>query len=421
MGTFTASAIQSAFVEIAQDLTVSVQRASYLTSLAIAVLGGAPLFWRPLGNSFGRRPVFLVSLVGSVVGNVGCAKSASYGTMGLCRAITAFFISPAGAMGSAVVAESFFKRDRARCMGVWALMVTLGIPGAPFIFGFVALRVGYRWIYWILAITNAVQLLLYSFLGHETLYLRDANKPAVQGSQLKQGLFSFRRIDKTPITLMDFLKPLTFALRPCVSVPAGAYAMIFLWGSAMTTIEIPQVYPEKFGLNTQEVGLQFLGVIIGSVLGEQVGGFMSDRWMRQRRERQSGEAPAPEFRLWLAYIGHALTICGVVVFAVQIGHAAEGNWNVTPVVGAAIAAAGNQIVTTVNITYAVDCYRTEAASVGVFITLVRQVWGFIGPFWFPQMFENVGWGGGAGIAVGLMVAASVLPTMVLQWRGSGWR
>jgi MFS family permease len=154
MGTFTASAIQSAFVEIAEDLNVTVQRTSYLTSLAIAILGGAPLFWRPLGNSFGRRPVFLVSLVGSVVGNVGCAKSPSYGTMGLCRAITAFFISPAGALGSAVVAESFFKRDRGRCMGVWALMVTLGVPGAPFIFGFVALRVGYRWIYWILAIVG---------------------------------------------------------------------------------------------------------------------------------------------------------------------------------------------------------------------------------------------------------------------------
>lgn len=34
------------------------------------------------------------------------------------------------------------------------------------------------------------------------------------------------------------------------------------------------------------------------------------------------------------------------------------------------------------------------------------------------MFENVGWGGGAGIAVGLMVAVSIIPTMVLQWRGS---
>lgn len=36
------------------------------------------------------------------------------------------------------------------------------------------------------------------------------------------------------------------------------------------------------------------------------------------------------------------------------------------------------------------------------------------------MFENVGWGGGAGIAVGLMVAVSIIPTMILQWRGSRW-
>jgi MFS family permease len=151
MATFTAAAIQSAFVDIAIDLHVSIQRASYLTSLVIAVLGGAPLFWRPLSNRFGRRPIFLISLIGSLVGNIGCAKSPSYGTMGLCRAITAFMISPAAALGSATVQEMFFKRERAHYMGIWTLMVTLGVPTAPFIFGFVAYRVGYRWIYWILA------------------------------------------------------------------------------------------------------------------------------------------------------------------------------------------------------------------------------------------------------------------------------
>lgn len=155
IGLFTASSIQSAFVNISADLGVSMQRTSYLVSLFIAVLGGAPLFWRPLGNRFGRRPIFLISLICAMVGNIGCAESHSYGTMGLCRAITAFFISPAAAMGSAVVAETFFKRDRARCMGVWTLMVTIGVPVAPFIFGFLALRVSYRWIYWVLAIVSS--------------------------------------------------------------------------------------------------------------------------------------------------------------------------------------------------------------------------------------------------------------------------
>lgn len=156
MSTFSAAAIQSSFVDIAKDFDVSVQRASYLTSLFIVVLGAAPLFWRPLGQTYGRRPIFLISLIGSLVGNIGCAKSPSYGTMGLCRAITAWFISPAASLGSAVVAESFAKKDRARYMGVWTTMVTLGVPLAPFIFGFVTVRVKYRWTYWILAIVSSL-------------------------------------------------------------------------------------------------------------------------------------------------------------------------------------------------------------------------------------------------------------------------
>lgn len=154
MGTFTASAIMAAFVNIAEDLSISVQSASYLTSLVIAVLGGAPLFWRPLSQRYGRRPIFLISLICSLVGNIGCANSHSYATMALCRAITAFFICPAAAIGSGVVVETFFQNDRAKHMGVWTIMVTLGVPVAPFIFGFVALRVGYRWIYYVLAIVS---------------------------------------------------------------------------------------------------------------------------------------------------------------------------------------------------------------------------------------------------------------------------
>jgi MFS family permease len=60
MATFTVTSIQSAFIAIAADLSVSLQRATYLTSLQIAILGGAPLFWGPVANRYGRRPVFLL-------------------------------------------------------------------------------------------------------------------------------------------------------------------------------------------------------------------------------------------------------------------------------------------------------------------------------------------------------------------------
>ena len=154
MSTFIAPSIIPAYETIALDLGVSLQRVTYFTSLQIAIIGGAPLFWKPLTNRFGRRPIFLLSLIVSIVGNIGCAKSPSYATMAGFRAIVAFFISPAAAIGSAVVTETFFKRDRARYMGIWTLMVTLGVPIAPFIFGFVAYHVGYRWIYRILAMVK---------------------------------------------------------------------------------------------------------------------------------------------------------------------------------------------------------------------------------------------------------------------------
>jgi MFS family permease len=156
MSTFTAAAIIPAYENIALDLGVSLQKTTYLTSLQIAILGVAPLVWKPFANTYGRRPLFLLSLMCSLVGNIGCAKSPSYATMALCRAIVAFFISPAAAIGSAVVMETFFKKDRARYMGIWTLMVTLGVPLSPFIFGFVAYHVGYRWIYWILAMVRCL-------------------------------------------------------------------------------------------------------------------------------------------------------------------------------------------------------------------------------------------------------------------------
>lgn len=154
MSTFTGAAIIPAFQDIAVDLGVSLSRTAYLTSLTIAILAVVPMIWRPFCDKYGRRPVFLLSLICSLVGNIGCAKSQSYATMALCRAIVAFFLCPAAAIGSAVVTETFFKKDRARYIGIWTLMVTLGVPISPFIMGFVANNMGYRWIYWILAMVS---------------------------------------------------------------------------------------------------------------------------------------------------------------------------------------------------------------------------------------------------------------------------
>ncbi|KAB8298136.1 hypothetical protein EYC80_001892 [Monilinia laxa] len=372
MSTFTAAAIIPAYANIAEDLGVSLQRVTYLTSLQIAILGGAPLLWKPLSNTFGRRPLFLISLIVSLIGNIGCAKSPTYTTMAVCRAIVAFFICPAGAIGSAVVTESFFKKDRARYMGIWTLMVTIGVPFSPFIMGFVA-----------------------------------NTSPSTASTP-------------HPLRTYDFIHPLTLITKPCIAIPTIAYAMTFLFGSVLMTVELPQLFGEKFAFNAQQLGYQFLALIIGSVIGEQLGGTLSDFWMN-RRTRKTCLHPAPEYRLWLSYAGFILTIVGAVVFLVRTEQARDMHWNITPVIGIAVTGVGNQIVTTVLITYAVDSHMEESASIGVFVTFVRQVWGFIGPFWFPAMFSNLGLSASAAVVAALVIGVSIIPTLIVQVMGKRWR
>ena len=162
MNTFSGAAVGSSFESIAEDLNVSVEAASYFVSIPILLSGIGPLFWCPLADRLGRRPVFLVSLLVSLAGNIGCAKSQSYAGTAVCRAIVGFAVSPACGYGTVVLAEMFFKKERAAYMGVWTVMITLGVPIAPLIFGFVALRIGYRWIYWILGIVRYIRPSMFS-------------------------------------------------------------------------------------------------------------------------------------------------------------------------------------------------------------------------------------------------------------------
>lgn len=154
--------------------------------------------------------------------------------------------------------------------------------------------------------------------------------------------------------------------------------MVFLW-QILINVELPGIFIVNFHLNTQEVGLQYLAVILGALIGEFGGRFVTDQFISKSRVQGKGQ-PAPERRLMLSHFGYVLTICGTTVFLVQTMHAGD-KWNITPLVGVTISSVGNQLVTTLLIPYAVDCFREQAGDVGVYITFVRQVWGFIGPFW----------------------------------------
>lgn len=440
VATLSMTALIPAYPQLAEEFGMTEHDCTYLTLIQVIVLGVAPLLWGPLAMVYGRRPVFLVSLIMSVIGNVACGVSPNYGSIMFFRAFVAFFLSPANTLSSAVVTDMFFRTERARGIGICTLMFSLGVPFGPFIFGFVTPRAGFRWIFWVLAIVNGVQSILHLFLGDETLFIRNLNTPdevpEERAEGFKERFLKFERFGSRRISKIDFLEPLAMAACRRAILPALAQSVVFLFGSIFSVVEIPLQLEHKFRLNSDQVSLHFLGMIIGSILAEPVGGLVSDIGMNLRRVTREGDASPPEFRLWLSYAGYCLLLTGVPLFLVSTNNAVTGRWTVTPVVGTAIAAGGNHIVLTTLATYAADCAVDDAVSVGILTSLVRHIVAFIGPLWycrfimchcgwtqltlpsrFPTMIHSLGLSWSSSIAYSIIILLGVLPTILLHVKG----
>jgi hypothetical protein len=238
--------------------------------------------------------------------------------------------------------------------------------------GFVVQHLNVNWIFSILAIINFCQFVGYLLLDSETLYIPSNAATNLQNSQ---GRFAFSRINNTPFSVLDFLDPFRICIHLKIFIPACAYALVFCYANIAIIVEMPIIFGEKFGLDAQSIGLQYIALIIGSVLGEQLSGPLSDAFLNRYSKRTGHNHPV--HRLWISYVGFLTVILGILVWGIQLQHAKQGIWNVTPLVGAAIASFGNQIITTTLITFAVDNYREQSADIGVIVNFIRQVWGFV--------------------------------------------
>jgi MFS family permease len=349
--------------------------------LQILLLGLSPLIWNPLTAVYGRYNVILLSVLGSMACNIGGARCTSYGAQMATRVLTAFLISPPIGNGSGVITQLCEPEKRAQKLGWWTLMTTIGTPAGPFFMGFVVKHIGVQWIFWIFAIINFCQFLLYLAIGDETIYNPDnERKPTgIWGKIIP------RKISSRSLSLQDFIAPFEMFKYPRVLIAACAHAVTFCYGNIALIVEMPIVFGERFNFDAQQIGLQFIAIIVGCVLGEQVSGPMSDWFLRRLHQKRGHSCPAD--RLWLSYIAFATIIAGLLTWGFQLQHATT--WNVTPCVGAGIASFGNQMQTTILTTFAVESKKERAAEVGIFVNICRQIYGFVSSFGNQSMEDQL--------------------------------
>lgn len=110
---------------------------------ALILVGGA------LGDSLGRRKMFLFGVLGFAVASVGCGSSASIKSLLVWRSIqgiAAAFLVP-GSL--AIISSSFDKKSRSKAIGTWAAFTTITTAFGPALGGWLIEHASWHWIFFL--------------------------------------------------------------------------------------------------------------------------------------------------------------------------------------------------------------------------------------------------------------------------------
>lgn len=416
---FSASLITPAFVPLSKSLHKDITETAYVTSVFIAFVGASSLFWNPIANVYGRRPIYIISISVAIATSAASGASSTYGELIAFRALNGFFGGVALGLGSATVTDLFFEHERGFYMGIYTLSLITGGHIAPIAGGYIVKNtLTWHWCFYIPAIITAFMLPLFIFTVPETLYSHSAERAQrPYGSWMENMTMRGKAHSTRSLKIIDFFRPIQMLMYPSVLLPTLYYSVSFGYGSILFIITSANIFLKVYKYKPYQTGV-LLGVplTVGSVIGELVAGGLSD-WISEKRALARGGARKPEDRLLALFPAIVLLPLGIIIEGVCLTHNLHA---IGTGFGIAIASFGLQIATTVVYTYTAECYRQQAAEIGSLLNFGRQLFGFAVGFYAVKLGTEVGFQN-AWITFAFINFAVSLPVLALIFVGGKWR
>ena len=230
---------------IAVDLHGTAGDIQLTLSAFMIAFGLGQIFYGPMGDRFGRRPVILGGLVVYMLTSIGCAFAAEAGHLVLLR-----FLQGLAACGGVVLARTMVrdlaeKDQAARAMSLMMACTSIAPMLAPLIGGQVLWFLGWRAIFWVLAMIGVIAFFAAWLRLPETLR-PEYRQPLVLSSILKR--------------FGELVRHRAFMGYAFTSTFMFSALMSFLSGS-------PFVFIERYGIAPRFYGLIFGGMIVFMTLG----------------------------------------------------------------------------------------------------------------------------------------------------------
>ena len=105
MASWCASAFIPAFLQMSQFFRRPIGDMTYLVGAYTLMMGFGVLFWNPLADRYGRRPILLLSLSECLIATCGAAVSKSYTSLMVARVFQGFGVCAPLSLGAAYMKE----------------------------------------------------------------------------------------------------------------------------------------------------------------------------------------------------------------------------------------------------------------------------------------------------------------------------
>ncbi|KAM3534586.1 hypothetical protein MY4038_002136 [Beauveria bassiana] len=385
---FSSSILSPAIHQLLLEFGVGSATVGSMT-VSIFLLGYAigPIFIAPLSEIYGRHSVLIIFNSFFCVWQIGCALAPNIETLIIAR----FFSGLGGAacltLGGSIIGDLFRPEQRGFAIGIWNIGPLLGPSIGPLLGGFVTKTIGWRWDFWIVLILAVPVTVLTALLTKETSHKvlmhrktmrlrKELNVPILKScydhSDEKSALEAICTGLVRPIKMLVF-SPLVFFLSLYIAFVFGVVYLLY------TTI--PSVFMEQYAFDTDHIGLIYLALGLGNILGWLVNTLFSDRVVVKLSLANKGVFE-PEMRLLTSvYFGIFLP---VTLF--WYGWSAYYNVHVASTIISLIPYGfGIMGLFLPLTTYIVDCYPLYAASAIAANVILRSVVGAFLPLAGPPI------------------------------------
>ncbi|KAH9483779.1 Major facilitator superfamily multidrug transporter mdrA [Psilocybe cubensis] len=420
---FSSSSYSGGLQHTMQDLGISYNVA--ILGISLYVLGFAlgPLIFASMGEMFGRRIVFLVTLSLYTAFQLEGALGRNLGTLLSCRLLTGIFGSSPLTNAGGAVSDVWNFRERGLASAIYSAVPFLGPVIGPIVGGFVVQNphLGWHFNFWLMFAFSAITLIAGYLWTPETYapvllrwraqkFSRASNGTIyyVSTYDLNQST-SFGQVMRTNLS-----RPFVFLVTEPIVFLLAIYASI-VYGTLYALFSgFPIVFQEHRHFSPGENGLAFLGIGFGITMGLASQSIQNRIYWRSMDKSETGRAP-PEARLHMAILGAVLTPIGLWMFAWTSQPSIP--WIVPILAGIPFGTGISQILQSLT-TYLMDAYGVYFASAIAATVVLRSTCGAVFPLFSPTMFDALGdqW----AMSVFACLSTACMPIPLLFWKYGWW-